>query len=546
MKGKRILAALLAGCMVTASLAGCGESTGGSSSGSTGSTATSGKVKLTALFVKHPLTKDVTKMKWLQQLEDKAGVEIEWQQISADWDQKKSAMFASGEIPDLLFNAVDSSGSDFVQYNGLFADMSSLIEKDAPNISQMFKDHPETKTLVTTTDSKIYATPSYQALWPKTNGTMYINKTWLDNLGLKVPTTWDELEQVLLAFKTKDANKNGSTSDEIPMDFNGFDGAYGLKNLLGSTGMQITGISPLGYFAEDGKIKNYYVDDRFKAVMKFVQKLYKEGLINKEAVTQDYSKFQSVARGSGKTAKVGFTWGWEAGDRFGNELKDQYVAIPQLKESTDTQKVCYSYDYYDLNYRSNSVAMSNQCKDKDAAMKFIDAFYDEKNSVQVLFGGMNDTDKGTKENSDGTYEVLAPADTSIDPGTWKWTNTFADDGPLYIRDEMKTKLKLGTDMQAVTKEKSVYDDVLNTVDPKKNVYPQQFMKYSQDDTNTLAMNQANITNITDQTWSTWMTNSNKNIDSEWSAFVASLNNAGLTKNLEIRQKAYDEYLKTVK
>lgn len=164
MKGKRILAALLAGCMVTAGLAGCGESTGGGSSGSTGSTATSGKVKLTALFVKHSLTKDVTKMKWLQQLEDKAGVEIEWQQISADWDQKKSAMFASGEIPDLLFNAVDASGSDFVQYNGLFADMTSLIEKDAPNISQMFKDHPETKTLVTTTDSKIYATPSYQAL----------------------------------------------------------------------------------------------------------------------------------------------------------------------------------------------------------------------------------------------------------------------------------------------------------------------------------------------------------------------------------------------
>lgn len=32
---------------------------------------------------------------------------------------------------------------------------------------------------------------------------MMINKTWLDKLGLQVPTTWDELENVLKAFKTR-------------------------------------------------------------------------------------------------------------------------------------------------------------------------------------------------------------------------------------------------------------------------------------------------------------------------------------------------------
>ena len=100
-------------------------------------------------------------------------------------------------------------------------------------------------------------------------------------------------------------------------------------------------------------------------------------------------------------------------------------------------------------------------------------------------------------------------------------------------------------MQRVKEEKSVYDDCLSAVDRNKDVFPQLFMKYTQEDTNSLAMNQANIDNIVDQTWSAWMTDSSRDIDAEWDSFVESVKNSGLTQNLEIRQKAYDEYLKTV-
>ena len=45
---------------------------------------------------------------------------------------------------------------------------------------------------------------------------MYINQKWLDNLGLDMPTTTDELRDVLQAFREKDPNGNGQT-DEIPL-----------------------------------------------------------------------------------------------------------------------------------------------------------------------------------------------------------------------------------------------------------------------------------------------------------------------------------------
>ena len=543
---KKVIAALLAAVLAAGSLGACGGETKTTESSQEGQE--NGKVKLTALVNKHSLTKDLDEIEWLKEIEEKAGVEIEWQQISTDWDQKKSAMFASGEIPDLLFNA--TADSDYVQYQGLFENLEPLIEENAPNIKEMFEEHPETKTLAQTENGEIYGVPSYQAVWPKVSGSMLINKTWLDNLNLEVPTTWEELKEVLIAFRDQDPNGNGDPTDEIPMtfmnDFVSRSGGADILNLLGGTGIQLTDRAPYGYFAEDAEVKNCFVDERYRDFIKFLRDLYQEGCISQEVLTQDYSKYQSVCRSDGKTAKVGLTFAWESGDRFGNELKSQYIAIPQIKQDDSVTNVSYSYDFYGLNYHGNRVAMSSKCENKEAAMRFIDAFYDEEVSIQVLFGGINDKDKGIKKNEDGTYEVLPPADTALDPGTWKWTNTMADNGPFYIRDEMKEKLKLGTDMIGALEEKSVYEDDLKYVDPKTNLYPQSFMKYSQEDINTMAVNQANVDNIVDQTAAAWMTDPSRDIDQEWDSYVQSVLDAGLKQNLEIRQKAYEEYLTTLK
>lgn len=547
MKLKKSLAIFLAVMLVTALIIGCSKddsSSEGTTGDSTDKTKTSSgeRVKLTAIFVKHALTKDVNDMQWLQDLQDECNVDVEWQQITADWDQKKAPMLASGEIPDLLFSA--TTASDYIQYAGLFEDLTPLIEEHGTNIKKMFEEHPETKTLVTQLDGKIYATPKYQRFWPKTNTTMFINQTWLDNLHLEIPTTWDELYDVLVEFATKDANDNGDPTDEIPMDFSGF-GPYHPQVLLGSTGIQLTDLanwSADGYFVEDGEVKCFFIDERYKELVKFMHKCYAVGCINPDVFTQDYSQFQSLARGEGGIAKVGFTWGWDVTDRFGLEVCDQYEAIPQLKQSADsTDDIRWNYDYYSLNYGADRIAMSAACENKESAMKFIDAFYDPIVSIQVLFGGMNDVDKCIKDNNDGTYTVLPPADPNMDPGTWKWTNSFADSGPMYISDDIE--LTLGEDMQKVNEEKAIYDDILSKVDPKKDIYPGTFMKYSQEDLNTLAMNQTNINDITGPQWAAWVIEGG--IDEEWDAYVESVIASGLPENLEIRQAAYEEYLKTL-
>lgn len=551
MKVKKWFSMFLAGCMTVGCLAGCG-STGTSSADTSGEVSTKAseetdgqettgeKVKLTALISKHSLTKDVNEMEWLTLLEDANGVDVEWQQITADWDQKKSVMFAGGDIPDILVKA--TSTTDFATYNGLFENLAPYIDAgEMPNVAKMFEDHPELRVLCTDEEGGIYGLPNYRSIWPKTNRVLYINQTWLDNLGLEMPTTMDELEEVLIAFRDGDPNGNGDASDEIPLDFNGFP-----TYLQACFGIPLMNESS-GYFVEDGEVKNYRVDERYKTFMIWLQKLYSEGLINEEVITQDYSKFQSLARGDGGVAKVGVTLGWESGDRFGTEVMDQYAPLPALKPHADSDENEVYWAYYADTQSVNAatVALSANCKNKEAAVRFIDSFYDEVTSIQVLFGGMNDVDNCISDNGDGTYTVLPPADPSMDAGTWKWTNSFADYSPFYIPDDMKDRLTLGEDMQRVVEERAPLEDTLAMMEEKCESYPATFISYTTDENSELAMTQANINNIVDQTYAAWLTDSSRDIDGEWDAYVQSVYDSGLTQNLEIRQAAYERYLESM-
>ena len=147
---RKVIALLLSVCMLALPLGGCGSRESGNSENTSavngketqadGNAQESGNgeaVKLTGLYVSHSLTKDMNELQWLQELEEKANVDIEWEQIYSDWETTKSTRFASGDIPDILINA--TVDSDYTKYNGLFMELSSLIEENAPNVMQMLR-----------------------------------------------------------------------------------------------------------------------------------------------------------------------------------------------------------------------------------------------------------------------------------------------------------------------------------------------------------------------------------------------------------------------
>jgi len=571
---KRVLAMLLVAVISAATLAGCGSQSKTSADTSPSETGTdtgddadietetetdtdteSGSrsdgevVKLTALACLHPLTQDVEDMEWVAEMEAEAGVEIEWEYIRADWDTVKPTRFAAGDIPDIIINGTVES--DYTKYNGLFLDMTPYINEElTPNVVTMFEEEPETKILATTLEGKIYCLPKFQGKWPTTNTVMFINQNWLDNLGLEMPATFTEFKEVLTAFKEQDANGNGDPNDEIPFDFNTdgdnawFNSAYSLTNLMGALGVQLTDWGIDSYFAEDGEIKCYAVDERYKLFMKYVADLYANGLINTNAITNDYSAFQSLSRGNeAGEAIIGCVFGWEETDKFGSVLYEQYEPLPALDYDIDCEPGTYDTrwrnDYAGMNMSNNRAVVSAKCKNPEAAMRFLDRFYDQTHSVEGLFGGV--TDGNIEVTGENSYKVLPPQKEDMDAGTWKWTSSFADNSPMYIR--RSSEIEMAEDMQYALEERKVYNAVIEKANVS-DTYPQMFMKYTEEDQNTMAVIQANINTFIDNQWSLWLTGE-QDIDSTWDTYVQNIYDTGLEDVLRIRQAAFDEYLKSV-
>lgn len=92
-----------------------------------------------------------------------------------------------------------------------------------------------------------------------------------------------EWEQIRADWETVKSTRGGNNA--------WFNSAYSLTNLIGSLGIQLTDWGTDAYFAEDSQVKNYAVDERYKLFMKYIADLYADGLINQNALTNDYFYF---------------------------------------------------------------------------------------------------------------------------------------------------------------------------------------------------------------------------------------------------------------
>ncbi|WP_204519827.1 extracellular solute-binding protein [Actinomyces procaprae] len=526
---RTMLRSLAAATAVTAAggtLAACSS---GSGSG--------GSNQLRILVLKHPLTKPMAQMAWTKQLEDVAGIPIAWEEVSADWDQKKSTMLAAGDVPDLIVGTGAISDSDLATYGTLFEDLSDDLDA-IPNVKEMLAAKPELTALATQSSGAIYAVPGYKRFWPPTVQHQYINRQWLDALGLEMPTTWDELYDVLVAFKEGDPT--GTGAKVIPMDWSpvgttGF-GYFQSVLLLGSTGLPLSSGGGQGYFLQDGKVSNFLIDERYRDVMVFLSKCYAAGLISAEVLTQDYSAYQSAARGPGDgVATVGFTWGWTRSDRFGPEIYEQYEAMPVLAQKAgQTTPVAWSYDGLGENFPANQIVVSASTPNKEAALKVLNAFYDREMSLQVLFG---DIGPNIEKVDESTYKVL-PAEDGTDPSTWKWTSTLADNGPMWIRDDITVELP--TDLQEAIDETVPLQPAIDNMDLEKDVYPTQFIKMTAEDISAMALVNTTMLNTTQTKFADWITNGG--VEEQWDDYLATVKASGIEGNIAKMQQYYDDYM----
>ena len=517
-------------CVSVMALAGCGS--GGAS------TAEDGRPIVTVQVVKDARAEKMSKMGWTKDLEKACGCKIDWQDVAgSSWDQQKKASLAAGEVADVTISGFGSG--DMGEYGSLFLDLKPELGK-MPNLSKTFKTEPYAQVISTTASGKILGAPTVdRPTTARTSNHMFINKQWLDKLGLKVPTTWDELETVLKAFKTGDPNGNGK-ADEIPMDFNSpGTGGFGLFQpnvLLASLGIVVPNGS-LGMYVQGGTVKNYLTDDRYKELISYLHRLWADGVISAEAFTHDWSKYTGTCMGEGTTAKVGFSWQWTPTGIFGPKLADQYITLPSLKARADqAEKPVWSYNGDDLAYQADRIVVSGKVKNKEAALKLVDAFYSPDISIQARYGAFG---TAVKKNAVNDYKILDPP-AGHQLTDWQYFQSMADGAPGWISDEMKLDLPaFHTEVKGVD---AVYDGDYADVDFNKDILYSN-MPMTEEQTNTMNANNTGITQGAMSKFAQWVTKGG--VEDEWDAYVANLKKNKLDENIKIQQDVYNSFKKNM-
>lgn len=240
----------------------------------------------------------------VQDLEALTGVNIEWEVIKAsDWSMKTNLMFASGEMPDIII-AVNGQGQiDYEEY-GVSQELvipldDYITEELMPNYYSRIQAEESDPTIsLVASDGKTYSIGYLVGQYICEEGHYFINRDWMNELGLEDPTTIEELTEVLRKFKE-------AYPDYVPYEMGLDAGAYyDLKYVLPMFG--IPNSDKWLYIDEDKKVQFAPVQQGFRDCVEWLSECYAEGLLDPECLSQDGNTLQTKL----SEGNVGFFTAW--------------------------------------------------------------------------------------------------------------------------------------------------------------------------------------------------------------------------------------------
>lgn len=521
-KGKIALVSILLLSLLTTACGGKSEGSGEATSSESGAAQEISLLRPSWNNLR-PASKDL----WMwQEYEKMTGIKVNWEELS-DIGEKKNVILTRSKLPDAFYQ-VDWSNGELLKYGqqGLFIPLEDLIKEHAPNLQKYLDENEEVRKGITNADGHIYATP-YLDPYPEGNRTirLYINKKWLDNLNMDVPKTTDELEQALNAFVTQDPNGNGVQDEQGWYMPSGSLGWTFEQMIMGSFGIGNGGRKALGnfiYVDDNDEIQLTITSDGYKELLKYENRLYESGAINKQAFSGvDYDKWTADAAKD----MVG-AWNWAAPDYIGESVKNDFVAINVLAgpdgdmaSLTDSQVA-----------GASSLVITKDAKDPATILKWVDYFYGEEGSIFGYLGKEGVT--YNMEDGKMVYidEILNYKD-GIGLGAFQYVDNVY--GGYFPYTELSPEIRAAAGRQ----EAPVYTD-LNEQTLPSVMLPD--LPATIQEANESSSIRADVGNYVGQMRVEFVTGT-KDIDKEWDSYIAQLKKMGSDRYLEIKQEQYKRY-----
>lgn len=349
---KKVVSMLLTGVMVCGLMTGCGGSGSGSSGGSNSSDDT--------ITVMCPGTEADEYVAGYEKIAEEFSADNEYGvkvkivfYENEQYKTKLTTLMASNAVPDIFFTWELSYLEPFVA-GGKTADLTSYLDEDTE-----WRDSFADGTLdLVSYDGKTYAVPTQKSLC-----VMFYNKEIFSNNDVEVPTTYDEFLAVCDTFKA-----NGVT----PMALCGSD-AWIPAQFVQQIAAGMAG-DELFQSICDGSEK-WNNETNIKAAEE-VKKMADQEYFNNGFIGTSPEEAREIFT-SGKSA-MWFMGAWEVGNLMVSDIGESIGVFTM--PAYDSQ-----YDNISVGSIDTSFAVSENCKNKDAAVAFLKYWTQAENEGALLY-----------------------------------------------------------------------------------------------------------------------------------------------------------------
>ena len=479
-------------------------------------------------------------------LEEKANADLVFESIAAangsEYRQKISLLVAGGsKLPDILIAPLQSSEVNQYGGQGVFLPLNTYYETSSHYIKQ-YMDAGDNIWMpyITAPDGNIYGIPKN---CPEIGNTWayraWINQTWLDNLGLSMPTTTEDYYQVLKAFKDKDPNRNGK-ADEIPLigSTNGWNRQIGAFFMNAFIYSNIGGVNNAYYLLVDdnGTLYPAYNTPQWKEGVTYLNKLCSEGLLSPLSFTQDDASLKQILENEEVQLVGSLPSGSTSVYLTDSVRKEDMTVLPPL-----TGPEGANYATLVAQIPTHVFFITKDCENPEAAFRLGDLMWEEELSITSRFGQKATDWEYYTGSEKGLYESLGiPANLKIINNILSMDHnyTWGDIQPARRTDAMSVNAQIW--------DGNPYDSQYMTA----QAVPYYIDKAPKEVIMNINYNQEEFDQITDIR-TTLMTYVDESLTrfivgdlplSQWDNYVKELENMGLKEYLEISQTAYNRMM----
>ncbi len=475
-------------------------------------------------------------------LEETTGLTFSFEtSLEVDAKQKLNTIMVGGDYPDILLFGGNSpmSLSEQLLYGsqGDFIPVNDLIDNYMPNLKALLDANPHIREAMTLSDGNMYTVPFIgKATHAHNPKKMWINQTWLDNLGLPMPTTTQEFYDTMLAFKEQDANGNGDPNDEIPLSGSlvgwNTDPTVFLMNAFGMFNQ--TNDNQQGVFIdENGMIAYPKVTDEWKAGLEYMNSLYDAGLLDQLTFTQTDQDLLKI----GNNPDVNIL-GACAGGSIASfvSLGDpdrwkEYVAVPPLEGPDGFRQTTYEADF-----GRSGMAITANCPEEnyEAIARAFDLFYTEE-GVMWNRQGVEGVDYTIAEEGDVNYIGEPAKYVRVTNSAEKGNNCWSILGATGIPADHDLWYKSNGDIEEVLYNETVDKYQMYSAPIEQVLRP---MALDVDQSRTIVDVEVPMSQYINQSTAEFVTGI-KDIDAEWETYLSDVEAFGLSDYLAVYQEAYD-------